>query len=331
MSTTELIELLEHHHKSAVVLATVKLGIFAAATTPKTAQELSEETGAVTWKLEVLLDTLTAMGLMHKSIMDRYETVASVQDSLIPGSKHSITSYCQALITNWNCWEKYSEILQTDERHNIHQDFTDKQYAEAFYKMQEQTNFDMFQSIGRQISLENIDVLIDIGGGNGAFVSYLAKKTEEITFEIWDLPHARLPAQKTIERNNLQSRVTYREYKVPDDFPDSGIQADAISMLNLTHHLSLREFETFVRLSRKYLSDDSNIIIGDTFLYEDGTGPLGNLLFSNYLLLNNPGARLHKLAKIVAILHMNGFGVKTSIASSDGFVTLIHARKENHA
>ena len=302
LTETKLIELLEQHHKSAVILCAYKLGIFSETITPQTISEIADKTDTVVWKLEVLINTLIALGLLEKNQEGKYGTVDCAISSLVSSQESSITNYCDFLLGNWNSWSRYDKVFLNNASNQMYQDFSDIAFVEDYYTMQGQTNYEMYGLIADQVEIGENAFLVDVGGGDASFVKFLAEKTENSTFEVWDLPHAKDSAQKTILNNHLESRVKFQNCSIPLEFPKSDKLVDAITLINITHHISLSDFEALVIHSKTLLSASGNIYIGDTFLNETGIEPLGNLLFSNYLMLNNPQSKVHKICDIVSIL-----------------------------
>lgn len=129
--------------------------------------------------------------------------------------------------------------------------------------------------------------LLDVGGGNGAFVSAVANRSERLRLMLFDLPAVAELASARFQRENLDQRATAFGGDMRRDPLPQG--ADIISLVRIVHDHDDDAVLAILRAVRAALPADGKLLIAEPMSATRGAEPVGDAYFGFYLMAMGSG------------------------------------------
>ena len=166
--------------------------------------------------------------------------------------------------------------------------------------------------------------LLDVGGGDGAFVSAVAAQAPELRCMLFDLPAVAEQARARFAANGLAERATaYGGSFLTDPLPQG---ADVISLVRVIHDHDDEAVLTLLRAARAALPPDGTLVIAEPMLEGRGAETFGAAYFAFYLLAMGSG-KPRSFARISEMLVETGFcGIKLLPSTMPLVTSVILAR-----
>ena len=160
------------------------------------------------------------------------------------------------------------------------------------------------QQVLRAYSFKPHRCLLDIGGGDGTFLSAVAMQYSNLRGVLFDLPAVADAASARFRSNGLASRaVAIGGSFLTDDLPTG---ADIISLVRVIHDHDDDHVMTLLRKIRRALPDDGTLVIAEPISGTAGAEPIGDAYFAFYLLAMGSG-RPRTFEKLQNMLCNAGF------------------------
>jgi demethylspheroidene O-methyltransferase len=147
--------------------------------------------------------------------------------------------------------------------------------------------------------------LLDVGGGDGAFLSVVAAKNPELRCLLFDLPAVAAHAGERFRRDGLASRATAIGGSFLTDALPSG--ADIISLVRIVHDHNDDHVMAILRAVRDALPVNGTLLIAEPLAGIHGTEPVADAYFAFYLLAMGSG-RPRTFEGLRTMLADAGFG-----------------------
>jgi hypothetical protein len=147
--------------------------------------------------------------------------------------------------------------------------------------------------------------LLDVGGGLGHYAIMAALRHPHLRATLFDLPRVCALAEPFIARHGLAGRVGVHAGSFFDDALPTG--ADTLLLGNVLHDWDDAAALTILRRCRAALPAGGTLLVVESLLDEEGTGPPHAAATSLAMLLRNPG-RNRSGAEYRAMLEAAGFG-----------------------
>jgi demethylspheroidene O-methyltransferase len=145
--------------------------------------------------------------------------------------------------------------------------------------------------------------LLDVGGGNGAFLAAAAERNPRLQLMLFDLPAVADFASKRFQDENLDHRATTFGGDMRRDPLPRG--ADVISLVRIVHDHDDDAVLAILRAVREALPADGKLLIAEPMSATRGAGPVG-AYFDIYLLAMGSG-RPRSVDEHRNLLHRAGF------------------------
>jgi demethylspheroidene O-methyltransferase len=129
--------------------------------------------------------------------------------------------------------------------------------------------------------------LLDVGGGNGAFLSAVAGRTQQLRLMLFDLPAVAEQARARFEDENLARRATVFAGDMRRDPLPQG--ADIISLVRIVHDHDDDAALAILRNLRKALPAHGKLLIAEPMSATRGAQPIGDAYFGFYLMAMGSG------------------------------------------
>ncbi len=155
------------------------------------------------------------------------------------------------------------------------------------------------------IDLSQINSVLDIGGGSGAFTMEFVSRKPEIEAAIFDLPNVIPITQKFIEKEGYSNRIkTYTGDYTKNDLPKG---FDLIFLSAIIHSNSLETNQDLIIKCYKSLNPNGKIVIQDWIMNNDRTEPTPGAIFAINMLVGTEEGDCFTEHEITEMLTMAGF------------------------
>jgi demethylspheroidene O-methyltransferase len=146
--------------------------------------------------------------------------------------------------------------------------------------------------------------LLDVGGGEGAFIAAALKRAPGLAGMLFDLPEVAARAKAALAATDVGARVTTVGGSFLKDFLPSG--ADVVSLVRIVHDHDDESALALLRAVHAALPAGGTILIAEPMAGTPGAEPIGDAYFGFYLLAMGRG-RARTASEISALLKTAGF------------------------
>jgi demethylspheroidene O-methyltransferase len=146
--------------------------------------------------------------------------------------------------------------------------------------------------------------LMDVGGGEGVFLSHAAARARDLRVMLFDLPAVAERARARFAANGLASRAECFGGSFHTDELPKG--ADIISLIRVAHDHDDDAVLALLRRIRAALPADGTLLLGEPMSGTPGAEPIGEAYFGFYLLAMGRG-RPRTAAENEALIRQAGF------------------------
>jgi precorrin-6B methylase 2 len=272
--------------RSSTVHAAVKLEIFTALGNEQlTVEEVSANAGTKERGLAMLLNALTAMGLLEHED-SRYKNTTFSRSSLVKGDPGYIGHIIMHHFHLVDAWANLHEAILTGapvEKRSHGEEMERESFQMGMFNLA----MAIAPTIAASVNLESRRHLLDLGGGPGTHAIHFCLANPKLKATIYDRKTTEPFAKKTTERFGVVDRIDF----VAGDFNADPIEGpfDVAWLSQILHSNSLEECHALINKTMQALEPGGLILIHDFFLNDSLDGPLFPALFSMNMLLNNQG------------------------------------------
>jgi demethylspheroidene O-methyltransferase len=129
--------------------------------------------------------------------------------------------------------------------------------------------------------------LLDVGGGEGAFLAAVARRAPRLRLMLFDLPPVAARARQRLEEAGLASRVAIHSGDFGVDRLPAG--ADLVSLVRVVHDHDDTAVLRLLGAVREILPPDGALLIAEPMSGQAGTEPMADAYFGFYLLAMGQG------------------------------------------
>lgn len=167
--------------------------------------------------------------------------------------------------------------------------------------------------------------LLDVGGGDGAFLSAVAVRYPTLRLMLFDLPPVAEQARARFAREQLSGRTTVTGGDLRTDALPAG--ADLISLVRVIHDHDDDVALELLRSVHRALPDNGTLLLAEPMADTPGAEPIGAAYFGFYLLAMGQG-RPRSAAELETLLQRAGFGACRLLAThTPMLVRVVEAKK----
>lgn len=299
----ELLQLSGGYWSACALHAGVKLNLFSHA---GSVPELAQATASDMRGLEMLLNALTALGLMEK-VGDRYAPTTFAAEYLSRSSPRYlgyIIMHHHHLMAGWSRLDE--SVRSGAPIHGRISHSGDDSERESF----EMGMFNLAMQIAPRI-VSNVDLqgrrnLLDLGGGPGSYAIQFCQANPQLTATVYDLPATRRFAEKTIASFGLSDRITFREGDfISDDVPGG---FDVAWLSHILHGEGPEGCAVTLGRAAAALEPGGMLMVQEFILDESMAAPLFPALFSLNMLLGTPQGRSYSQRQLEEMMAAAGVG-----------------------
>jgi len=310
MQTTDwnpgtLLQLSGSYWATCTLHAGVKLDLFTPlAKEASNAATLAADRSLDERALEMLLDALTAMGLLEK-YDDHYRAVPSAGYFLgkeSPAYLGHIILHHHHLVQSWS---RLDEAVRTGApvRDRVSHQPTEAERESFLLGM---FNLAMLNApkVAPAIDLSGRKKLLDLGGGPGTYAIHFCQRNPSLTAVIFDLPTTRPFAEQTVARFGLAGRVGF----MPGDFNVDPLPSGC-DVAWLSQVLHGEGPEACARMLERTVAalEPGGLLLVQEFMLDTGrSSPEFPALFSLNMLLGTPDGQAYSDAELKAMMSAAG-------------------------
>lgn len=146
--------------------------------------------------------------------------------------------------------------------------------------------------------------LLDVGGGEGAFLEAVARRVPGLGLTLFDLPAVTERARRRLAGAGLEGRVELRGGDFLHDPLPAG--ADLVTLVRVLHDQDDHQALALLRSVRRALAPGGTLVVGEPMAGVRGAETVGGAYFALYLLAMGQG-RPRRPEEVEELLRMAGF------------------------
>ncbi|MGD0496947.1 MAG: methyltransferase [Bryobacteraceae bacterium] len=291
--------------ESRAILTALELDLFTAVGGGAAAPEAAAAMGVDVRAGEMLLNAMTALGLLVKQdgafrntpVAARYFTAAS-PDNARPALMH--------IAHLWARWSALTECVRVGAPADRPDGGAgDEEWTEAFIAAMHRFASERVGAVVRAIGPGSIRRMLDVGGGSGAYSIAFAEANPGLRADILDLPAVIPIARRHIERAGVADRVHLRSGDLRSDKLGEGYDLAFVSAI--CHMLGEDENRDLLRRCYDALAEGGRVAIQDFILEPDKTEPKQAALFALNMLVGTRAGSAYSEPEYAAWLAEAGF------------------------
>jgi SAM-dependent methyltransferase len=295
---------------SRVLLTANNLQVFERIGKGTTAAVLATDRKTDLRATEILLDAVTALGLLRKS-RGIYRLTTVAKQFLLPESPWYQGDMLRHLDTLWQTWSGLDEVVKTGMPNR-----SGGRNHDAFIRAMHNNAVLRAANVLKALDLRRVKRALDLGGGPGTYGIELAKRRIEVT--LFDLPNTVEIANEMIQKAGVKN-ITFRGGDF--HFDDIGKGYDLVLLSQVLHSHSPLESIALLGKIFDALAPKGTIAIHEFALAEDRASPILGALFSVNMLVNTAEGRSYTAREMKSWLSKTGFG-RIKVTDLDGTMML---------
>jgi predicted nicotinamide N-methyase len=306
LDTTRLQKMATAYWESAALMAAVELGVFTAIERGQdTVPALAKAVGMSDRNAERLLTALTALTLLERE-GERFANAPDVQRFLVKDSERYAGPWILFTKPRWTAFGELSERLRrrTENRLGQYTEFTvedARRYHAATYSI----GMGAARLFSRSVDLSGRKLMLDLGGGSGAYSIVATRNFPGLKAIVLDLPPVVVVAREYIAANDANERVS----AIAGDFTTSDFPRgiDVVVMASNLPQYEPALIRLVVAKAFAALAPGGEMhLIGET-LHDDRKGPLSAALWGLNEAVQGSTGLAHTESEVKSYLQGAGF------------------------
>lgn len=290
---------------SKAFLTALELDLFTLLDEWKELEDIARNTGCSERGIELLLNALSSLGILKR----KGNSFRNTPDASLFLSDNSSNSWRKALLHRAHLWESWSELLESVKKGSTLRDLNEERgderreiFIEAMHKNGSVRANELVEKFDGNI---NEGLMLDLGGGSGAYTIAFLKKYTKLRGIIFDTPYIIPLTKKYIKRAGLIERVSFLEGNMLEDSLGEGYNIVLLS--SVSHIYGPETNKDIFKKIKKALNKDGYFIIHDFLLNEDKSGPLTSAIFALNMLVNTEEGKVYTFSEYRRWLEEAGF------------------------
>jgi ubiquinone/menaquinone biosynthesis C-methylase UbiE len=289
---------------SRILLTAVELDLFSTlAGGGGTAVEVSRATGASERGITILLDAVTALGLIRKK-GGRYRNAPVASECLAADGENDWRLGIGHHLALWENWSRLTEVVR--EGKPLPRTLPRQEgKTRSFIGLMHRHGSARAPRLANAISLRGAFKMLDVGGGSGAYSIAFARKKRDLRVTVLDLPDVLPITREYVTEAGLIGRFDF----IGGDLRtvDFGSGYDLVLISAVCHMLSPRTNRRLIGKAFAALSPGGRLLIHDFVLDENRASPPNAAIFAVNMLVNTEGGNSYTANEYRAWLKESGF------------------------
>jgi (2Fe-2S) ferredoxin/predicted O-methyltransferase YrrM len=301
----ELLQIVRGFQESRALLSAIELDLFSALGEGANAASVAARLKTDPRATEMLLNALTAMGLLLKTNGSFHNTVTSAR-YLAAGSTDNARDSMMHTVHLWPRWATLTDCVRSGtaviERKTGGRD---ADWTNAFIAAMDRNAAERAPLVVRAVSLAGVGKMLDVGGGSGAYAIAFARAAQDLQVEILDQPEVLALTRKYIERAGLTGRIQTRPGDLRTD--PLGAAFDLVFVSAICHMLGPEENRNLIQRCYQALAPQGRLVVQDFLLEPDKASPKFAALFALNMLVGTQAGSSYSSVEYIAWLRESGF------------------------
>ncbi len=266
----------------------------------KSGKQIQETLGLHSRSLYDFLDTLVALGFLHREGIMEKAVYSNAEDAdlFLDKKKQTYVGGILEMSNNrlYPFWNNLEEALKTGKPQNESKS-GEAPLFEAIYANENKLreflhamggvqagNFDFF---ARNFDFSGFNTLCDVGGSGGNLCIHVAKNNEQIQCLSFDLPPVAPIADGNFKALELHQRI---KAVAGDFFKDDLPKADLITMCNVLHDWGTEDKKMLIQKAYQALPDKGTLVVIENIIdNERSKNAFGLMMSLNMLIETDQG------------------------------------------
>ena len=283
-SIGKLLAMAGSYWQACTLHAAVKLEVFTLlGEETLTCDDLEKRIGAEPRGVGMLLNALTALGLLAKS-GDNYTNTASSKSFLCKDSDHYLGYIIMHHHNLVESWARLDKSVLSGKPAKQEDEMPGADALEHFLMGMFNMASVLAPLIVEEVDLSGRRHLLDLGGGPGTYAIHFCLKNPDLEATVFDLHPTRSFAEQTIEKFGLSDRINFVDGDyLRDSFPE---HYDVVWMSHILHQEGAKECQAIINKAVASLDSAGEVLVHEFFLEDTMDAPLFPALFSLNMLVN---------------------------------------------
>ena len=277
--------------ESRVILTAVELDVFTTIGGGTTSREIAARVGADPRATEMLLHALVACGVLRKDGELFQNTPVAAEH--LAGPARLAWMHSAHL---WNAWSTLTDAVRKGTAvFDAGLEARGADWTEAFIAAMHRNAGERAPEVVRLIGLDRVRLVLDVGGGSGAYSIVFAQAAPDLHADLLDLEPVTRIAQRHIAEAGLGARIHTRVGNLR--YGALGENYDLVFLSAICHMLSEQENRDLIRRCAAACAPGGRVVVQDFLLDSDKTGPKFAALFSLNMLVGTAGGASYSAAE----------------------------------
>lgn len=311
-SLDDLMEVTRGFRRARIILSAVEADIFNAIGSGKLSAKQVTEKGELDHRaVEIMLDALTAMGLIIKGD-GSYRLSEIASEYLNKESEAYIGATMLHHANLWQNWTNLTNIIRGEVTDWMIKSplLSDPTLNRSFILCMHDLHYPDAMRMVQFLELKDVKHMVDIGGGAGSYSIAFVNSTRGLRATIVDLQQTIEVAKEIVADFGLEERI---ECKVGDVYHDLmlpfGNDVDLFFVSNVIHQEGYEENARLMKRLYNNLVPGGRVVINDIMVDETRTHPEKGALFSVNMLVGTERGMSYTHGEVESMLANAGFEV----------------------
>lgn len=299
-----ILELSRAFMGARLLLTGAELNVFSHLAAPKSLDEAVAALGTQKRGTEILLDALSAMGLIEKED-GRYCCPPEYVTLLSSGAPDSVRPMVLHSASVWDRWSELSDVVRSGKKSGPPAGLFEAEELTAFIYAMHVVGRHMADAIAESAKAEKSRALLDVGGATGTYAEAFVRQYPEMRATVFDRPLVIKMAENRLASSEVRDRIALAEGDFYDDPLPGG--HDLVLLSAIIHQNSPEQNVALYRKCFDALIPGGRILIRDHVLSPDRIQPVGGAMFAVNMLVATEGGNCYTLEDIRNTLAEAGF------------------------
>ena len=323
----DILKLARQFMESRILLTAVELNLFTLLDeAPSTAENLAGRLHADLRGLTIILDALSAMGLMIKEPGDAYRSSPDVAACLSDNSPHSVLPMINHANHLWKSWSNLTSKVRSPEPAEIPASAArNADEMRAFIGAMHVVGAPLAQKIVTAVKPGTARNLIDVGGASGTYTIAFLSAAPKMKATLFDRPAVIPIARECLAEAGMADRVCF---VAGDFYADELPGGHDLAMLSAIIHQNspAQNVELFRKVLHAMVSG-GRMIVRDHVMDPDRIKPEEGAIFAVNMLVNTQGGSTYTFDEIRTWLTEAGFTKVRLLQTGEHMDALVEAFK----
>ena len=288
----------------------------------KTLTQIAMELNLEEDRIEPILNGLTFHKIISKNKNSYY--LEEYNEVLNKNSEYNQLGYIKFAQTIIKRYENLENAIKNKETAtNSFKDLTEKD-AESFMQGMNANAINPSKFIAENYDFDNHTIL-DVAAGAGTYSITVAKKYENVTAKMIDLPEMVKIQNKRIHQEGLEERLTSETYDYNHKFPTGNY--DDVFLFAVVHQEPEEHIRKLLDNIYTVLKPNGRLFLTSFFLNEDKISPEYSVQFAVEMLINTEKGKAYTHNEIQDLMKKSQFKEIERVDEIPGPATLYIAKK----